>query len=371
MNILLISSLTNDSGSGKRMWSIARELGKLGHSVHFLERAKAGKRKRAKNVIYRSSPLISFSTTLEIFVSLIYNIVYSLFHRFDVVFVLKPLPNSCIPGLLKKLCGTKVIIDIDDLDYEYYKQGLLKNIVRFFCKFSPPFFNKTTVHNEALKKHIVETIGVSEENIYFLRQGVDCHIFPQTERDSCLQQKLGLKGYKVLVYVASLGITSNLKYTFEAVKQVFDRVNNVKLLVIGGGNQLNNYRRMAKDMGIGENVVFTDYIPHSQVSKYMALGDVALNYYEPNEANKYRSPIKIREYMALGVPVVCNLEGDTYLFTEYVWVFNSLDEYREQVIVALNDSDNPKVKQGQAFILDNYNWETIAMDFEKTLLKLI
>ena len=36
MRILFISSLTNDSGSAKRLWSIASELGRLGHQIHYL-----------------------------------------------------------------------------------------------------------------------------------------------------------------------------------------------------------------------------------------------------------------------------------------------------------------------------------------------
>ncbi|HEB41590.1 MAG TPA: glycosyltransferase [Candidatus Dependentiae bacterium] len=371
MRILLISSLTNDSGSGKRLWSIARELGRLGHCVHYLERAKKGTKKVAQNVVYHSSPVIASSLVLEIFVALIYNTVYCLFIRADIVFVLKPLPNSCIPGLLKRVLGAKIIVDVDDLDFEYYEQGLWKKIVHFCFNYFPPLFNKVSVHTDALKDYMIKTIGLPEKDILFLPQGVDYKLFAQTKKDDHLCKEMGLEGYKVLIYVASLGITSDLNYTFKAVKHVIDRVNNVKLLVIGGGNQLDNYRKMAEDIGIGEKVVFTGYIAHNQVSKYMALGDVALNYYEPNEANKYRSPIKIREYMALGVPVVCNLEGDTYLFAEYVWVFNSLDEYCEQIIAALNNSDNPKVKQGQTFISQNYNWETIAVDFEKTLLQLI
>ncbi len=368
MRILLISSLTNDSGSGKRLWSIACELGKLGHRVHFLERAKTGKRKKTENVVYNCSPIISFSLILEILIALVYNSFYSLFIRADVVFVLKPLPNSCIPGLLKKLLGAKVIIDIDDLDYEYYEQGLWKKMLRFFYGFFPPLFNMITVHTEALQDYVTKTIGIPQKNVFFLPQGVDYNDFSKTKRDLRLQKELGLDGYKVLVYAASLGITSDLKYTFEAVKRASEHFSKIKLLVIGGGSCLNSYQKMADEMQIGRDVVFTGYIPHSIVPKYMALGDVALNYYEPNKANKYRSPIKIREYLALGIPVVCNLEGDTYLFSKYVWIFNNQDEYSEQIIATLNDGDNPKVEQGQAFVSQNYNWQTIVADFEKILL---
>lgn len=371
MNILMISSLTSQSGSAVRFWDICLELSKRGHRVYFIERAPISDRKNAKNVTFLRTPVIKWSLPLDILIATIFNFICSLFFSVDIVFVLKPLPNSCIPALFKKLCGAKIILDIDDVDFEYYAKGFFRKIVSLFYKIFPCYFNMITVHTKALKNFVVKELAIQEKKVFFLPQGIDYNIFAQTQRDAQLRQNLGLNGHKVLVIAASLGITTNLKHTFEVLQQLLSGISNIKLLVIGGGSHLDKYQKMTDNMGIRENVVFTDYIPHSQVSKYIALGDVALNYYEPNKANKYRASIKVREYLALGIPVVCNLEGDTHLFSEYVWIFNSLDEYREQIIAALNNGDNPKVKQGQAFISQNYDWKTIAMDFEKTLLKLI
>ena len=175
----------------------------------------------------------------------------------------------------------------------------------------------------------------------------------------------------MLVYAASLGITSNLEPTLAAVRDVIGEMKDVKLLVLGGGVRLGEYRRMADDMGMGDDVVFAGYIPHCQVPKYMALGDVALNYFEDNEANKYRAPIKIREYLALGIPVVCNLVGDTHLFSDYVLPFSDLNEYRAQILRALGERDEARIEAGRMFIAQNYDWAKIVPEFEKALRAMV
>lgn len=371
MNLLLISSLTEQSGSGKRLWSICRELGKSGNRIHFLERAAPNKRKKAKNVIYHCSPLVPFSLAIEIFLALLYNIAHSFFTRADIVFVLKPFPNSCIPALFKKLLGAKIIVDLDDLDFEYYNKGLSRSIVHLFYKIFPRHFDMITVHTETLKEYVVKELGIQENKVFFLKQGIDYSMFAQTQPDEQLRRDLGLEGFKVLVFAASLGITTELKDTFVVLKQVLSHIRNIKLLIIGGGSHLHEHQKMAGDMGIRENVVFTDYISHNQVPRYLALGDVALNYYEPNEANKYRAPIKIREYLALSIPVVCNLEGDTHLFSKYVWSFHNSKEYQEQTIRALNEPDKSKLEAGREFIAQNYDWAKIVPEFEKALRELL
>jgi len=371
MNVLLLSSLTNRSGSAIRFWNICRELGRLEHRVCFLERAPASEKKSATNVTYLRSPMVNWSLPLEILLSTVYNVLRSTFIPADVVFALKPLPNSCLPALLKKLGGAKIILDIDDLDYEYYQDGLLKKIVRLCYDVFPGHFHRITLHTEALRRFVVEKLGVDNNDVIFLPQGINYEYFRSVERDVRLLQALGLEGHKVLVYVASLGITSNLAPTLEAVRDVIGQRKDARLLVIGGGARLDEYRRMAGDMGIGDEVIFTGYVSHDQVPRYMALGDVALNYLEDNEANKYRAPIKVREYLALGIPVVCNLVGDTYLFAEYVLAFSDLDEYRAQILRALEERDEVKIEAGRTFVAQNYDWPKIVPEFEKVLRSVV
>jgi glycosyltransferase involved in cell wall biosynthesis len=210
-----------------------------------------------------------------------------------------------------------------------------------------------------------------EEDIIFLPQGVDYDSFQEGERDMELVRALGLDNCQVLVYTASLGITSNLEPTLAAVRDVIEHRKDIRLLVIGGGARLDEYRRLVKDMGIDDYVVFTGHIPHHQVPGYMALGHVALNYLDDNEANKHRASIKVREYLALGMPVVCNLVGDTFLFSNYVLPFEDLDTYRAQILRALEKRDEVKVAAGRAFIAQNYDWAKIIPEFERALRAIV
>ena len=118
-----------------------------------------------------------------------------------------------------------------------------------------------------------------------------------------------------------------------------------------------------------DNVVFTGRIDRSKISKYLALADVAVNYLRNTEANRCRSPIKIREYLALGIPTVCNLIGEVYLFSDYVYGFptGNLKEFRRQMLKALNHPNKKKIRDGKKFVEENFDWKNIVKKFEKDL----
>lgn len=372
MKILVISSLTSRSGSAIRFWSICRELGRLGHRVWFMERAPASDRKIAPNVTHLRSPVIGPSLLLDIMLATVLNTVRAVFIRPDIVFALKPLPNSCLPALAKRWGGAKIVLDVDDLDYEYYQEGLLKRIVKLFYSVFPHRFHKITIHTAPLLRYVQEELGIDVQDTIFLPQGIDYAHFRSVKRDENLAQALGLAGRSVLVYCASLGITSDLRPTLTAVRDVIHMGrDDLMLLVIGGGERLDEYKELADELGIGAHVVFTGHVTHSEVPRYTALGAVALNYLTDNEANRFRAPIKIREYLALGIPVVCNLVGDTGLFRDYVLPFDGPQEYRARILEALEHPHETMIRAGQELIAQEYDWANIVPKFGQTLEALV
>ncbi len=372
MNILMISPLTPESGSSVQFWSICRELGNLGHNVYYLERALLkNQKKTAKNIRYfRSIDFCPF-LPLNILFSLFFNVIISIFIKADIVFVLKPLPNSCFPALIKKLFGAKIIIDIDDLDYEFYSNGLLKKIMRFFFGFFPKHFHKITFCSKEMKKHTVKTLGLSEDNTIFLPQGIDYDIFQIAGDNQNLREQFHLGKYKILVYLASLGITNSLVKVLEIFKLVSRKTNQTKLLVIGGGNHLEQFMQIAAELEIEDKVIFTGFVEHKAVPQYLRLADMAINYMEINKANKFRVPIKSREYLAAGLPIVSNLTGDDPDIADYIYQCNSQKDFADTIIDILDGEGDDRNSRGKRFVEKNYDWQHIIKNFNITLNSMI
>jgi glycosyltransferase involved in cell wall biosynthesis len=86
--------------------------------------------------------------------------------------------------------------------------------------------------------------------------------------------------------------------------------SSTKLLLIGGGEQENELRKIVVDLGISEKVVFTGFVSYDDLPNYLVLSTVAINPLQVSQVASIAFPNKVLQYLATGVPVVSTrLEG--------------------------------------------------------------
>ena len=133
MKILFASPFTSTSGSAIRFWNIAAQFKAQGFDVVYTDRNSRGTKPlyQVSGIIYRPSRTFS-PLFLDILLSTIFTMAL-LFRNIDcrIFYALKPAPNNCCAALIARLFGKKIILDIDDLDYEYLRPGLKKRLSRF------------------------------------------------------------------------------------------------------------------------------------------------------------------------------------------------------------------------------------------------
>jgi len=261
--------------------------------------------------------------------------------------------------LMKKLFGTKIIVDIDDLDYGYRK-GIVSNISRLIQRPFPKYFDLVTYHNDMLLEHITGDLNVKVGRTYRLDQGVDFNVFNYKIKDSLLKDKF--KGKKILLYTGHLNIASDLD---EIMKSVSLLKLNYVFIVAGGGPMEKEFKELARKLNI--NAYFTSHLDRNDVAKYISIADVCLVYYKDNFVNKYRCSMKLRECLAMEKKVVCNDVGDLKEFKDYVYQSNSsLDDFSKMIVNALNSKDG-RNKKGREYIKKKYDWKDIGEKFSKKL----
>jgi len=365
MKILMLNALTEQSGSGVRFWSIAKELARQGHSLCFLERSiTRNGRMRNAGIRYRSS-LDTGIQWLDILRATWLNLCHGLRFRPQWVFVLKPMPNTCLPALLSKwIFKHKIVLDIDDLDFDYYLDGPRRQLVRFFFQFFPSHFDLITTHNRYLQNLIIDELGISPEKIYFLPQGVETKKFLQAHLDQRYQEKWGIKPEdEVIVYSASLGITSDFQHVLPMLRDLVDKRKNVKILVIGDGSRKSYFVNSVEAYGLQERIIFTGYLDHADMPMVLKLAQVGINYMAPTRANQARASIKVREYLAAGLNVVCNPVGDAETFKDYVTLCTGIEEFPGAIGKALGEKNPENTKEAQKFVERNFSWPHLVEDF--------
>ncbi|MGD8995249.1 MAG: glycosyltransferase, partial [Syntrophobacterales bacterium] len=139
--------------------------------------------------------------------------------------------------------------------------------------------------------------------------------------------------------------------------------DDIKILVIGDGVRRQYFVKEVEASGLHERMVFAGYIPHADMPGVLKLAKVGINYMAPTRANQCRASIKVREYLAAGLSVVCNPVGDTEIFKDYVTFCSSIEEFPEAMSKALEERTPDSVKAAQRFVELHYSWPHLIEDF--------
>jgi len=156
--------------------------------------------------------------------------------------------------------------------------------------------------------------GIPPDRIWDAPVGADLERFHPRAKESELFEQLSLKE-PVLVYSGQLEVASYAEQTLETLQYVRREIPTATLLVLGGGRKLESIKTLARQSNLTEHTVFTDCIPADDIPRYLSLADVALAPFEANDVTRAKSPLKIAEYLAMGLPVVASEIGDTRVMT--------------------------------------------------------
>lgn len=358
--VLFLSSLTADSGSGIRFWNMARAVADAGQPVVFLERKPAGfPARRHPGVEYRSSPE-GRRLTLSLARSLLAGMRLVLVRRFRAVYALKPMPNAVLPALVARARGARIALDVDDLDFAYYRPGPGRGIVRGFFRAFPRCFHAVSCHVTPLREFLEGPGGVPPARIHRIPQGVDLDVFRRPHPPLPPAIAGFLAGRKTIVYMASLGITSDFEDVLPLLGGILGRHPDWGLLVLGHGVRLEFYRREAARLGLDPRVLFAGYVPHEMVPAILAAGQAGFHYLRPEGANRYRAIMKIREYLAAGLPVVANSSGDAADFREYISIAADQAGFESALAEILAGAGRDRAERGRRFIERELDWPRLA-----------
>jgi glycosyltransferase involved in cell wall biosynthesis len=152
------------------------------------------------------------------------------------------------------------------------------------------------------KKDLVEKIGIPEEKITVIYQGVDTEFFKPQERDEEILGKYGIKG-EYMLYVGAEKDRKNFEGTLELFKDMLEERPELTLVKVGSpGRQRyrEKHKEKIKELGIEDKVIFTGFVDKEHLPQIYssAKAVIQLSHYE----GFGRAPL---EAMACGtVPIV-------------------------------------------------------------------
>lgn len=390
--ILFLSALTTDSGSGVRFWNMARVVADAGWPVTFVERLPAGlparthpgiayvgipenrrggvQPHRSLNAPDTSSPAQAddIPPAAPSALGLAAAVLRATWRGrriarsrpWRAVYALKPMPNAVLPALAAARGGARIVLDVDDLDFEYYPPGLQRRLVRHWFRRWPRRFNAVSYHVAPLREYLETEAGVAPERLRRITQGVDMDVFAAPTAPLPPEIAVFTGRYQTIVYMASLGITSDFGDVLPTLGRILARHADWGLLVLGHGVRLAEFRD--RTAAFVDRVLFAGYAPHDTVPAILAACRAGFHYLRPEGANRYRAVMKIREYLAAGLPVVANPSADAADFGGFIALADDESGWERALAAAVAGEAAARTAAGRQFVAETLAWSRLAPD---------
>jgi glycosyltransferase involved in cell wall biosynthesis len=219
--------------------------------------------------------------------------------------------------------------------------------------------------------------GIPKEKMIVFPMGVNIEHLSLKISGANVREELKLNNFPTIIYTGTMGKIRGMHFLLRTIVRAKKKIPDIKLLMVGDGDDRTQLEKLAQSLGIKENVIFTGRVPRSQVPEYIAAADVGISPVPPLPIFQISSPTKLIEYMGMGKPAIGNdipdqkeVIGDSGggICTRY-----NEEEFAKAIIELLN---NPRKavemgKAGREWVVRNRSYEILANNLEQRYFDIL
>jgi glycosyltransferase involved in cell wall biosynthesis len=317
--------------------------------------------------------------------------------KYDLIFVIDSSLDGLVAAYIRKRFKVSFVLPLGaPLEERWESFKIMRPMPILFCYLiakSNEFLTRLLLRaadlilptSSDLKEHLVEQ-GVPERKIMDYPNGVDINLF--SNRDGMeIRSRYHLEDTEIILYIGTFIKARYLPVLIKAFAKVRQVRRNAKLLMVGStlysvsgprGSDEENLRQLADELGIRDDVIFTGYVPQTDIPDFIAAADITVSPVPPLSFYKMSSPIKLFEYMAMSKPVVASEEIPEHKRVMEqsgggILVPFSPDAFADAIIELLN---HPEIaaemgRRGRDWLVENRSYEVMARRLERRFQELL
>jgi glycosyltransferase involved in cell wall biosynthesis len=297
--------LAADAGGFRKLWELARALGRLGAEPLVLYPGLPGHRpllpvpSRAYPVV--DAPLLR---PLTAYLAMVASALVEGRRRIDVVYFRSGL--NVLPLLLGPALGARLVLEVNANAGEFLeregasrlRRGLFARAERLNARRS----DRVVAITEGLKRMLVARYGLAPAKVLVIPSGTDPDHF-RPEDPALARERIGLPpDVQTVGFVGLFYRHQGVPTLLEALARLRGRVPRLLGLVIGDGVMRGAWEALARGLGLGATVRFPGQVPYAEVPTYLSALDVVVAPFTGDRGET--SPFKVLDAMASGRPVV-------------------------------------------------------------------
>lgn len=274
----------------------------------------------------------------------------------------------------------KIILDVRTPEYNKKpgRPGLVDALLKWYSKFvlvcNRRFHDGLTLISSEMGRQLQRDLSVDlHPNLHVWPSGVDPEMFKPRPRAA-----FATGSELRLVFHGSLTDNRGLSETVEAIGILAARSVAVRLILAGEGAELARLQEAAERHEVADRVEFLGPRPYAEVPEIIAGADVAIMAYPRIDYWEANVPLKILEYMAMEVPVLCTDLRVFRRMTEQRGFARIIPDNRPETIAqgiewarANLDSLRSAAPEGRELVLLNYSWKAIADGLDEFFSRVV
>ena len=239
-----------------------------------------------------------------------------------------------------------------------------------------PYYVRECINRKKYQRYIDKFVTYSDDSMIFnvptIRtfNGICVEDYP-------IKHKKAKQGEIRLLAVAMFRKHHGYERIIKGLAEYYKGKPNIKVILhmVGDGPERQNYQDMSESLGLQDVVVFEGLLDGEKLDKVYDLADIALGAFAMYKNNlMLSSALKIREYLARGIPVISGCKEDAMsgkeipFFKEYpndgsTIEINSIVEFYETNIDGNADCSPEKIRlfAKQTVSMENAMWPVISV----------
>jgi len=224
--------------------------------------------------------------------------------RYDVVIVCTMPDAAVLCALGPRLMGSKILLDIHDTMPELYRDkfggrrgDLGARLLLAQERASASIATRVLAVHELHRDRLVAA-GIPKQKISVVMN------VPDTRTFSPPHNSHHANGSFVVVCHGTLTRRLGLDTAVVAASMLRRRIPGFRLRVIGGGDYLDEGRRLARYLELDNHVEFVPTVPISELPLLLSQADIGIVPNHASSATHLMLPVKLLEYATLEIPII-------------------------------------------------------------------
>jgi len=205
---------------------------------------------------------------------------------------------------LSKATGKPWVAHVHSTEYDRAGEGANHRIAQYE-RDGVLSADRVIAVSEFTRKILVNRYGIDKAACDVVYNGVEQEINNGVQLSKPIAPPAGIKkDEKVVLYLGRVTMQKGPEYFIAAAKKVLEKMDNVKFVVAGSGDQIERTIEQAAKAGIGSKITFTGFLRREDVHRVYKMADV---YVMPSVSEPFG--IAPLEAIAHSVPVIISRQS--------------------------------------------------------------